>query len=275
MIKTLHGVSTYYCNVVTEVHLAHETGYDAVEFIFNKLLRYLDNGGTAKDLKAELDKFGLMAGCINAQKGIDRYYDRVHRKIMLKEAERLTQAAADLGCPTVQIMGSNFIDHLPPEDIMSVMTDSIGTIAEIGEKYGVRYQIEVMATTKFNTLNQALQVIEALGKPNVGVVVDFWHLHASGQTTPDDIAALDSSKIFGVHFCDGRRPYQGEEWDETIQRAYMPGEGEIDVQAYTDAVKSTGFDGVWSPELLSPMQWERNHKQVAIDCLTNMNKYID
>ncbi|MDC0610272.1 sugar phosphate isomerase/epimerase [Vibrio sp.] len=275
MLKTLHGVSTWYCNAITEVRLAHETGYDAVEFIFNKLLRYLDHGGTAKQLKAELDKYGLKAGCINAQKGIDRYYDKALRGIMLKEAERLTQAAADLECPTVQIMGSNMIDHLSPDEIMTVMTESIGEISKIGEKYGIRYQIEVMAPTQFNTLNQALQVIDSVGSSNIGVVVDFWHLHASGQTTPSDIAKLDKSTIFGVHFCDGRRPYVGEEWDETVQRAFFPGEGEVDIQAYTDAVKSTGFDGVWSPELLSPKYWEQDHFKVAKECFDNMSKYID
>jgi sugar phosphate isomerase/epimerase len=271
MIKTLHGISTNYCNVLTEVRIARDTGYDANEFLHNKLLRYLDNGGTTKALKQRMDDYGVITGCINALIDIERHGDR--QKEMLDEAERLTSIAADLDCKNIQILAQHGIDHKPESVIMDIMTENIGKIAEIGEKYGVRYQIEVIASTKFNSLDQALKVIETLGKKNVGLVIDFWHLFATGKTKPEDIAALDKNHIFGVHFCDGRKPYPGEEWNEIIQRAYMPGEGDIDVQAYTDAVKKTGFDGVWSAELFSPKRWEYDLFESAKLCLDNMTKY--
>jgi len=37
------------------------------------------------------------------------------------------------------------------------------------------------------------------------MVIDFWQLWAGEETTPDEVAKLDSSLIYGVHFCDGIR----------------------------------------------------------------------
>ncbi|MFD2837667.1 sugar phosphate isomerase/epimerase family protein [Azotobacter vinelandii] len=140
-------------------------------------------------------------------------------------------------------------------------------------KYGVRYQIEIIAHTRFNTLPQALEAIERVGRPNVGLVIDFWHLYATGASTPADVAALDPALIYGVHFGDGRKPGPGEAWDESVLRAYLPGEGDIDIQAWTDAVKATGFDGVWSPELYSPLCWEMDHGELAKKVIETMTKY--
>jgi sugar phosphate isomerase/epimerase len=272
MIKTLHGLATYYSNVLTQARIAKETGYDAVEFISDTLLRYLDNGGTTAALKAVMDDYGLKTACINALKGIERHGE--DQATMLEEAERLSKAASELECENIQIMALTGIDDKSESEIMDILTDNVSRIAEIGEKYGVRYQIEIVAFTKFSTLKQALQLIERIGKPNVGIVVDFWHLYARG-TTPEDIANLNKDIIFGVHFCDGRKPKPGEDWDEAAMRSYFPGTGEIDVKAYADAVKQTGFDGVWSAELFHPEYWEGDQFEVAKLVLDNMMGYVE
>ncbi|SDE56561.1 Sugar phosphate isomerase/epimerase [Priestia aryabhattai B8W22] len=271
MLKTLHGISVNHSNVLTQTRIAHETGYDAVEFLHNKLLRYLDNGGTTKALKNTIDGYGLKTACLNALIDIERHGEE--KQALLRDAERLTSVAAELECPTIQILAQHGIDHESDDIVMDIMTENIASIADIGLKYGVRYQIEVIAHTKFNTIDQALEVIRRINKGNVGLVIDFWHMYATGKTTPDDVAKLDKSLIYGVHFCDGRRPYSGEAWNENVQRAYMPGEGNIDIQAYTDAVKSTGFDGAWSTELFSPKYWEYDLVDVARLCYENLTKY--
>ena len=274
MIKALHGVSTYHSNAVSDIHLAHETGYDGVEFFIDKLIRYLDNGGKARQLKQRLDHYDLKATCINALMGVDRH-SGTDRQALLTEAERITQVAAELECPTVQLNPGHYTDHCTTSDRVGIITQNIGEIARIGERYGIRYQIEFVASSQFNTLPLAMQVIDTLGVDNVGVVMDFWHLHARGVSTPEDVANFDANKIFGVHFCDGRRPRDNEPWDEMVLRNYMPGEGEIDIPAYVAAIKQTGYDGAWSPELISSTLWEEDHKIVAEMCLENMSHYID
>lgn len=274
MLKALHGISTHYCNVVTEARIAAEAGYDGLELLHDKLLCYLDHGGSTGELNKLVRGYGLQTLCLNALINIERHQG-AEKQQMLAEARRLTQIASDLACPTIQILAQHGIDHLPEAERLDIITENISEIASLGQQHGVRYQIEVIAHTRFNTLNQALEVIKRINAPNIGLVIDFWHLFATGYTTPEEIRRLDPALIYGVHFCDGRKPYPGEERNETVLRAYMPGEGDIDIQAWSNAVKATGFNGVWSAELFSPARWEMDHAVLAKQIIDNMRFYLD
>lgn len=272
MQKALHGISTHYCNIITDARIARDTGYDSLELLSAKLVRYLDNGGTTQKLKQLADGYGLSVGCVNALLEMERHKGD-ERKTMLAEATRLTRAAAELECPTVQILALYGLEDKPEAEMMDILTENVSDIASIGEEYGVRYQIEVIAFTQFRTLAQGLELIKRVGKKNVGMVIDFWHLYAAG-TLPEEVARMDKELIYGVHFCDGRLPKPGEAWDQMVLRNYMPGEGEIDIPAWVKAVKDAGYDGMWSAELFSPNRWEHDLYEIATQCRENMEKYI-
>lgn len=271
MISALHSVSVNHCNVVTQARIAKETGYQSLEFLYDKLLRYVDNGGSLPELRKLIAGYGLTTSVFNGLVGIGQYgADRVE---MLDRARYYTQICSELECPTMQILTQHCLDDLPKEARMEFLTENIGEITRIGQPYGVRYRIEIICHTAFNSLAQALEVIRRVNAPNLGVVIDFWHLHGSGKQTPEDVAKLDPALIYGVHFCDGVRGIPGQPWNEEALRDYLPGQGEVDIQAWTDAVKATGFDGVWSAELLSPTNWERDLWEVASEELSSMMQY--
>lgn len=136
-------------------------------------------------------------------------HDKDKQELLL-EAKKFCDAAVELNCPVVQITAQNELDHLPQTQRMDILKRNISDIADIGKRLGLRFQIEVMAFTKFNTLKQAIQLINDIKKDNVGVVTDFWHLYAGGGTTPKDVAEMDKDLIYGVHFCDGRKLHEGE-----------------------------------------------------------------
>lgn len=274
MKTACHGICTNYCNVATEIRLAKEAGYDGMEFLARKLMRYLENGGTTRTLRERVQAVGLETGVINAFMNIELWRG-AERAEMLRQAERYTQITAELDCPTLMIHPLFALNGAPHDQVMAVMMDNIGTIAEIGKRYGVRYQIELIAYTPFNTLEQGLKVIHGVNTGNLGMVVDFWHLHAAGINTPADVAAMDPSLIYDIHFCDGRQPRLGEAWKEDVLRDYLPGQGDIDVQAWTNAVLSTGYDGWWAPELASPRHWEDDLLEISRVCLDNMRAYIE
>lgn len=273
MLTSLHGISTFHGNIMTDVRLAKEAGFDALEVFYPKFTRYLDNGGTIPALKNIIADAGLSVSFLSALDNIERYQG-ADRQQLLSEAEKITLEAVELGTNTVMILPRTGIDHLPEEQLMDIMTENIASISSIGEKHGIRYMIELPAFTKFRTIAQAHEVIRRVNKNNIGVVVDFWHFYASGAT-PADVAKMNKDHIFGVHFCDGRVPHSPEDtWDETILRDCIPGEGEIDLNAWTAAVKATGYDGAWSIELISPRLWEKDPAILTKELITAMKEYI-
>lgn len=272
MQKALHGISVYYTNVLTQVRLAHECGYDGLEFLSEHLIRYLDHGGDTKSLLTCIKGYDLQVLCINPLERIGRHGSQ--KAALMSETRQLSQIAAELECPTIQILCRDELEDKTEIERMQILTENVTEIADIGAEYGVRFQIEFVAHTQFNSLDQAIQLINTVGKANVGIVVDFWHLYATGKQVPSDLAKIDPKRIFGIHFCDGRKPKSGEAWDESIQRAYFPGTGEIDIPAWVAAVKATGFDGTWSSELFSPHYWEYEASECAKLCIENMTNYI-
>ncbi|MFC7776122.1 sugar phosphate isomerase/epimerase family protein [Pantoea sp. GCM10028869] len=273
MKLSLHGVSVWYSNAVTQLRIAHETGFSGLEILPEHLYRYLDNGGSYAAYRDLMAKYSVDITCINALKRIGRHEPEA-RAELLREAEKICQAAVELRCPVVQIMALTELDHLSAAERDAILLENISAIADIGAPHGIKFQIEVVAFTAFNSLQHALDLIKQSGKDNLGVVVDFWHLHAGGGTTPAEVARMDKDLIYGVHFCDGRAAKPGEAWDEWVQRDYAPDQGDVDIAAWVAAVKATGYDGVWSPELLSPQNWEDDLWDISRHCYEDMNKYI-
>ena len=273
MIKAMHGLSTMHNNLVTDIRLAEECGYEALEITDMKLLRYLDNGYLAEELNPIFKKFNIQPVCINALKNIEQI--ERHKKLeMIAEADRLINAAHAIKCATIQLVPFCGLQGRPWKEVAKLTAANIAEIADLGEQYGVRFQLEPIAWSPIHSLKQSLEVIERAGRNNVGMVIDFWHLWAGGETTPDDVAKLDRSIIYGVHFCDGILHRPGSEYIEEELRGYLPGEGGIPVQEWVDAVIATGFEGVWSSELLSPKHWEWDLSEIAMETKRRLELYI-
>ncbi|MCU5774527.1 sugar phosphate isomerase/epimerase [Erwiniaceae bacterium BAC15a-03b] len=272
MKLSLHGVSVWYSNAVTQLRIARDADFSGLELLPEHLFRYLDNGGSFAAYRQLMAQYQIEITCINALKRIGRHQPD-ERAAMLQEAEKICRAAVELGCPVVQIMALTELDHLSESERQRILLENISAIADIGKPMGIKFQIEVVAFTAFNSLSQALEIIAQSGKDNVGLVIDFWHLHAGGNTQPAEVAAMDKQLIYGVHFCDGRAAKAGEAWDEWVQRNYAPGEGDVDIPRWVEAVKATGYDGVWSPEWLSPRCWEQDLWDIGRQSRESLSRY--
>jgi len=272
MIVTMHGLTTMHGNLRTDIRLAGQAGYEALEIIDAKLVRYLDLGFSAEGLNPLFDKHGICPVCINALKDVERVEPR-EREQLMAEARRLCEAAEVIGCPTIQLVPFTGLEGRPWDEVLRLTAQNIADIADIGAAHGVRFQLEPIAWSPIHSLSQSLEVIAAAGRENVGMVIDFWHLMAGGETTPDDVAQLDSSLIYGVHFCDGKPHVPGTEWVEVDLRGYLPGEGDLPISEWVAAVRATGFDGVWSCELLSPRHWEWDLYEIAVETKRRMALY--
>jgi len=273
MIPTLHGQTTLYSNINTDIRIAKETGYQAVELHTDKLLRYLDAGYSAEDLHDTLQTHGIRPACIDILGAVERC-DPAERRCLMDEAQRLCEVARTIGCPTIQLNAFCALAQRPWEEILALTAANISDIADLGQAYGIRFQVEGAAWTPIHSLSQCLQLIAAVDRKNVGLVIDFWHLWASHETNSEELARLDKDLIYGVHLADGKRPPEGEPWvDEKLLRGFLPGDGDLPVAKWVAAVKATGFDGVVSGEILNDRLWERDLFEIAADMRQRMDQY--
>ncbi len=112
-------------------------------------------------------------------------------------------------------------------------------------------------------------------KGTVSQCCNNWINYEIWACSPHLSKLLDKSLIYGVHLCDGLRPEEGAPWpDERELRGCLPGEGDLPVAEWMDAVKSTGFDGFVSGEFLNPLLWERDLLEVAREMRMKIEEYL-
>ncbi len=272
--KALHTKSIYRSNLISDMRIAAEAGFQAVEIVGTKIMNFLEAGYTSADAKALLDKYGLEMVSVVDIAHVERTEpEEVER--LRREAEIFSKFANDLGCTHIQLVPLLAHAGKPWEEVKKLTASSVNQILDIGKPYGIQFQLEPVSWSPINSLSKSLDFIEYTGRDNLGMVIDFWHLWYGAETTPEEVAALDKNLICNIHFCDGTRNEPGTECDEEILRGVYAGEGSINMKEWIDAVRATGYDGYWSYELVSRKHWEADTKEVAETCKKILDKYLD
>ena len=265
----LHNLAARHVNLLTGIRIARETGYAGIEIDNDKLQSYLAQGLTIEALRRQLEDVPAVG--LSYVKNIERQ-DPSDYAALLDECEARCAASAAIGYPMVQLL-TGPLDPLgsykglvgrPWPDMRRLTAKNLVALAAIGKSHNVRFYLEALAFTPLNRLNQQLELLEEAGCENVGLVLDFFHLWNSG-TRPEEIAKIDKNRIFCVDFCDSLDAF-GEPGDSMQSgRNVWTGGGRIPLKEWVDAVKATGFDGIWRCELLSPKYWELDPWQTARD----------
>ncbi len=269
MLIGLHNLAAKHANLLTSIRIARETGYAGIEIGGDKLRRYLAQGFTIDSLCPLLKETPAIG--LSYVQDIERQAPKEY-EALLTECEAVCTLAEQLGCPMVQLLTGPLdpsgpykgLADRPWPEMCRLTAKNLKALADIGKAHGVRFYLEAITFTPLHRLEQQLEVLAETGRDNVGLVLDFYHLWGSG-TRPEEIARVPRESIFCVDFCDSSDSF-GERGDPGQRgRDVWTGGGRIPLKEWVEAVKATGFDGVWRCELLSPKYWELDPWRTARD----------
>jgi sugar phosphate isomerase/epimerase len=250
MLLGLHTGTILHTNLITDIRVARETGYDAIEFYIPKLVRYLDAGYRAEELLPALGSLKL--AMINSFLHIERQEQQARRELRT-QCRRLCEVAQILECPLLQVVALNGLKGEPWPEIRSKVGRSLAELADIAAPFGVTLALEPVTFTPLRTLPQALEVLDTAGRDNLGLCLDTFHLWTAG-TTWEEVAALDPSLIRVAHISDVM-PRQGPEWSDA-DRDVLPGDGILPLREGIQAIRATGYDDLWCVEMMGAYHWE-------------------
>lgn len=264
-------------NLLTDIRIAKETGHAGIEINGPKLKRYLAQGYSLGSLLPLLKDVPAVGMCY--VQDIERQEPAAYRSL-LEETEQICEIAQKLNCPMVQLLTGPLdptgaykgLTGVSTSELRRLTAKNLKGIGTIGNKHNIRFFLEPLTWTPLNKFEDILATIDAAEQPNVGLVIDFWHLWDSGAT-PEQIAKLDKNLIYCVHFCDSLEKWGKRGTYEQRGRDVWTGGGRIPLKEWVDAVRATGFDGCWSCELLSPKYWELDPWKTARD-LKSLLEYL-
>lgn len=132
-----------------------------------------------------------------------------------------------------QQLGAQVLNVIGDDTDPSRLAASYAALCDAAATYGLSCDIEPMPWSAVPDLATARRVVSAVGRPNVGVLVDALHFARSASTLAD-VDALPREWIHYGQICDGRLPgpttREGLIHDARCERL-LPGEGDIDLKA--------------------------------------------
>lgn len=220
------------------IRKAAAIGYDILEFQAQPLLEMSDE--KLRSLKALADECGIE---LTYSLGLDPRYDvsSADEKVRLGGVDYLKRIVEKMHVMDGHLIsGVSYAGWGSPDYVVDDKTailerskKSMREIVKTAEDFGVTYCVE--AVNRFegcliNTAKEALDYVEDIGSPNIGVLLDTYHMNIEEASIPDAIR-LVGSRLTSFHTGENNRTPPG------------CGYGHMNWEEIFGALKEIGYKG--------------------------------
>ncbi|TVX97394.1 sugar phosphate isomerase/epimerase family protein [Cohnella terricola] len=230
------------------IEQAAEYGFQAVEADAGHLIGKYGLEGAADLLKT--NGIALANMSLNVEwRGTEEQF-RAGLVALASEAK----ASASLGCLTCSTYILPSTDQ-PSAAFTVAAVRRLRQIASVLDAYGMRFALEFVGSHHLRTLfrnpfiytmEDTLQLIDAIGSANVGMLLDSYHWYTNGLGR-EDIEKLSPHQVVYVHINDAKDAPIEQLLDN--DRLY-PGEGVIDLLGFLQSLRTIGYKGVVAQEVI-------------------------
>lgn len=140
--------------------------------------------------------------------------------------------------------------------------ETLRVAAEKGRRYGVTLVVEAIRRISSNLLwssEQALKMVSDVSHPNVGLMMDTFHVWAEGEE-PSEVISKYGEHLLHIHMVD---------ISESGADRRIPGDGVKDIAAVIEGLKEVGYEGALSVEI-----WGLDPTKMARDSYTNLKRLL-
>ena len=232
-------------------------GFKSVEIFENDLLSY---SGTPAEVRRMADDLGLRIAVYQPFRDFEGMPEPRRAKV-LSRAERKFDGMEELGCDLLMVCSNVAPDSLGGIDRAAADFHELG---ERAARRGMRVAFEALAWGRHvSDYRDAWEIVRRADHPNVGFVLDSFHILVRG-TDLRPIRAIPRDRIFLVQLADAPRLEMDYlSWSRHYR--CFPGQGELPVGEFLDALLATGFDGLASLEIFSDRFRAGSARRVAVD----------
>ncbi len=242
--------------------VASQAGFEGIEFSMDDAAAYAEEHGVdgLRGLFAEagvgLAQWRLMLPLWDLGEDISEALDKTPERCEL---------AAQIGANTVM----QVVPCRAPErqaamgELAAILRDAAQLVAGWDLRLALEFiGLNVGATEAEKlvvTLGDTLDLIERVGEPNVGVMLDFYHFYVGGSTR-EQLEAMPGELLYMIHL-DDAPPGSVEELKDPMR--VLPGEGVIGVADLLAVCAEKGYDGYVSLELFGEELRQMNPLEAA------------
>jgi 2-keto-myo-inositol isomerase len=241
-----------------DLKFCKQYGYDLIEIRLDKLRDYLQEH-TVADLAAFFKSSKIKPYAFNALEFIT-FRDAAGFRQIKADLKFLCETGEAIGCKRIVVVPTFDIGNYTKTQIKAESVRVLNELADCAEQYGVKLAYEFVGypNCSVNTFGQTYEIIKAVNRDSVGMVLDCFHFHAMGSRLAD-LRQADAGKILIFHIDDAEDLPVGALRDD---KRLWPGDGTIDLDAILKTLKEIGYHEMVSVELFRPEYWDWEAEKV-------------
>ena len=236
------------------IDLARESGFDGIDFDIREAAALGDERGIDR-VQALFQNAGIKPG----PWGLPVAWNQDDQwEQDLEQLPRLAALGHDLGCTRTATWCISGSDERAYDENFQWHAARFRPIAQVLEAYDCRLGIEFIGPKTLRsefkypfiyTLQGMMELSEAIGTGNVGLLLDAFHLYTSGGSL-EDLDEITPDDIVTVHVNDAPEGVARDDQIDQIRRLPME-TGVIDLSGFMRKLDEMGYDGPVTPEPFS------------------------
>jgi sugar phosphate isomerase/epimerase len=178
----------------------------------------------------------------------------------LKDNYRAVDEAAAIGAEVLVLVCGGIVNH-DLDRSRNMVAEGIALLLPHATQAGVKLGIEPLHPmfaadrSVVVSLSQANEIIESFKSPNLGVVIDVYHVWWDPAVYTE--IARGSGHIIGFHVNDWIAPVP-----DMLNGRGMMGDGVIEIQRLREAVDRTGYTGPIEVEIFNQHLWQTDENEL-------------
>ncbi|MXP51396.1 sugar phosphate isomerase/epimerase family protein [Pantoea sp. SoEX] len=250
-----------------KLQAAHQAGFDQVE-IWKEDIQNNSNGISSIMQFSIQKKIGFTNLQVLRDFAGIPYGQHKQKREELRQFINIAQA---IGCNAIQAPASTREDCL-----IDKIDEDLRWMASEAIRYKMKIMYEPMSwCTVDNTLPLAWERIKRVDQPNIGLVVDLFHIYALGGDALQ-LDGIPGDRIYEVQLCDiASKPPKDKKSLINVARhqRQLPGNGIIKIDSFIDKLKSIGYQGPIGIEVFNDQLKCLSPYEVAEQAWIALNNY--
>lgn len=241
-----------------KMHAAAKAGFQAIEIFENDLTQYR---GSASDVKRIADSLGLEILVLQPFRDMEGMPAHLRQK-KYSMLERKMDLAHQLGTSRL-MMCSNVHPQSSPN--IEQCAEDLYALAELAKREDMQLGYEALAWGRhIADYDDAWNLVKTVDHPNLGVVLDTFHMFARGNTLDTLKNDIPVDKIALVQVADAPK-MQMDILQYSRHYRCFPGQGDFPVIDFVKALKDKGYNDYLSHEVFNDEFRSSSPIEKAID----------
>ena len=263
--------------------VAQSGGFSALALTPKRAKGLLDSGLTVQNIKDLAAERGLKIGPADGIATWVRDWrstrgDRTLRDMMIDvfdiDLREALEISAALGMSTA--VGVAFFDEgsIPEAEIVA----SLGRFCDLAKPYDIEIALEPIPFWGIPDLPLAWKIIQAIGRPNLSILIDTWHIEKGSRNFARDLGLLEAipgARLRHVQLADADRAPRADTLAGDVLFRKFPGEGELQLARMLAIIMKKGGLVSVGPEIVNAEQGTMDNRSIGERSGSSTRQLID